>query len=296
MSEQRSQIILINSTNRVTGTPYDFNLVFGDGLIHAAPGNTLRMVVIDACLNRSWYTINAGDNTFTLVAIVGTTSTYITITIPVGYYDVYSMRSTLLALLNAASQTSYWSITYSAITSTYVYGYTQGPATTGFYFRFGSNRCSEFMGFGPFVGTTGYISFTSTLTGVAPIKMNLENSVLVHCDVAKRPCSSLDNTNTTVFVESDVILKMCNSCAPFDNMIYQSQGNDNFNYDLAVTDITALHIYVTDENNRSLQLNFDWTITLKLIEVAGDDERMLGIVREIKDYLNLIVLDKHMGK
>ena len=127
-----------------------------------------------------------------------------------------------------------------------------------------------------------------------PVKVNKENSVLVHCDIVKKPCSTLDNINSVVFAESDVILKICNTCAPFDNMVYQSQGTDCFSYDLATKDIVAMHIYVTDENNTPLQLVFDWTLTLKMMEYSGDDDRMLTMVRGIRDYLHLIVLDNHM--
>lgn len=294
MSEDRSQLLLINSTHRATGTPSDFTITFHDGCIRAKPGHTLSMIVIDACMCRSWYTVSASNNTFTLTALTDTSSTQTLITIPVGYYDVYSMRTTLLGLLNSASVSASWAITYNPISNCYTYFYNQGPATNAFTFTF-TGRCSELMGFGTLVGATAYVTYLSPLLSTAPVKLNKENAVMIHCDVAKRPCSTLDNINTTVFSESDIILKICNSCAPFDNMTYQSQGNDNFNFDLAVTSITALHIYVTDENNTPLQLNFDWTMTLKLVEWTGYDNRLLEAVKEIKDYLNLIVLDKHMG-
>lgn len=285
MLEDRTKLVVINSVNRSLGTPSDFTVAFRDGCILAAAGETVGMEVVDACINRSWYTVSSSNNTFSLLLSgVGTTL----ITIPVGFYDVYSLRSTLQTLLGAN-----WSVTYSAITNCYTYTYTQSTNYNVYALIFSGNRCSELMGFGVFTGTAGILSYGLPLVSLIPIKINKENSVLVHCDVSKTPCATLDNCSTTVFAESDIILKICNSCAPFDNMVYQCAG-ESFRHDLAVQSLASMRFYVTDENNTPLPLNFDWTLTLKFIFSKGDEDRLLGLTSEIKDYLNLIVLNNHM--
>lgn len=288
MSEDRSKLIIINSTNRVLGTPSDFTVTFHDGCIHAAKNETLNMVVIDACINRSWYTVSTSNNSFVLLNQLGVSVTYY---IPVGFYDVNSLKGVLIGMLGTD-----WSITYNPIINCYTYAYNNISTMNVYSFVFSSNRCGELMGFGPYAGTNGPMSYAASLQSPFPIKINKENSVLIHCDVPKAPCATLDNCSSRIFAESDVILKICNSCAPYDNMTYQSQGNDTFSSDLAVSDITSLRFYITDENNSPLLVNFDWTITLKIIFFKGDEEELLKVASQMRDYLNLIVLDKHMNK
>lgn len=286
MSEDRSKIILVNSANRTLGSPSDFNVSFHDGCIHGNLGDSLKLVVLDACINKSWFTVSESNNMFEVHTNHGLTLRYY---IPVGYYDVNTLRAVLVQMTG-------FIIKYNKVTNCYTYTMPISNMDDLFYIEVTENRCGELLGFGPVPGVYGPIGFYNELITLIPIKMNKENSILIHCDVPKATCATLDNCSSRIFQESDVILKICNKCAPFDNIVYESQGSDCFTYDLSVTDITGLRFYVTDENNSPLSLKYDWTITLKIIFMREDDDQLVKVVSEIRDYLHLIVLNEHMIK
>lgn len=282
MSDERTQLIFINSAERIYGTPYDFNIVFPDELIRADHKTRIKLIVIDACINRSYYTVDTSNDTFSIHSTSGTTTPYI---IPIGYYDVYTFKSQLLSLLPSG-----WSINFNTSTNTYQF---QPPNDTFTYnFTTFTNNVSQLLGF-PLNSPSATFSFSSPLTSSQPVKMNRENAVFIHCDIPKSEFASVDNFSGS-FEESDVICKLPMNCAPFDNLVYISQGNDSFSFLLSVGNLNNARFYLTDETGRLLHVVYDWTITLKMVYETGDDNALLLKTNEIADYLQLMVLNKHM--
>ena len=103
----KTQLIFINSANRLSGSCYDFLININDGLIKAEENQTINLVVLDVVLNRSWYTVQNSDNTFNIFN--GTSTT--TYTIPIGYYSVTTLKSTLSTILPGGWIVSYYSTT-----------------------------------------------------------------------------------------------------------------------------------------------------------------------------------------
>ena len=282
MSEEFVQTVYINSANRVIGTVGDFTVYFQDQMLATPPNTSMIMIVIDACISRSWYTVSDLNNTFATYDGVS----LVPLVIPPGCYDVYTMRAALAALLGVD-----WTVACSKVTNTYTYT-SAAPCA----FVFSNNRCSELLGFGVFQGTTAVA--LPQLVGTSPIKMNMENSIIVHCDIPQIQCSGIDHYGATTqnFTESDIILKMPLNCAPYDNLVFQEQGSMTFRTDVAVKELASLRFYLTDENNVALTPMFDWTITLKFLFFKNDDDQMVARLTEIRDYIKLMVIDKHLKK
>ena len=285
----RHQSVFINSANRIPGgTPSDFRVNFNDGMIRAPPGLFASMALVDAVINRSWYNVTAANNTFTVLSIEGSSNVF---TNPVGSYDVNSFRVALQALLGIV-----YDVTYDARLNKYTYTYLNTSDPVGYRFRFSDNRCGELMGFGTLVGITEIFNSFTPLVGTDPVKLSKETAVVIHCDVPTVIGASIDNFSVSTFDESDVIGVIPMTAAPFDNISFAAAtcGGGGCVYDLAVTDVTSMRFYVTDENDRPLDLSFDWTLVLKFTFANHDDDKMTALLRDIRDYEKLKHLDKHL--
>jgi hypothetical protein len=62
----RSELIYITSANRISGNTHDFNLNLDDTMVKAEKNQKIKVIAVDASINRSWYTIDTTNNFFTL--------------------------------------------------------------------------------------------------------------------------------------------------------------------------------------------------------------------------------------
>src|SRR5690349_17771148 len=92
---QSSRIYYVNSLSRLSGTGSHFTY-----LIQIAKETGFdRVCLLQANIPISYYVVQAGYNTMTLVEL----GVNITITVPVGNYSATSFAATFSSLLNAAS-------------------------------------------------------------------------------------------------------------------------------------------------------------------------------------------------
>lgn len=274
---KRRQLIFINSKQRMTGTPYDFNINFNDGLLKADRGGYMRLTVQEATINRSWYSIQEGANSF---QIVDNNNNITTITFPVAYYNAIDIRSTLSGLLPAG-----WSITYDRKTNKFTI--TRGNDSTTWYKFVFSNSLYEILGFR--LGEQPmFTQAVKSVVSSVPIRVNEENAVCIHTNLPRTKFSGVDNHNTTNknFKESTVLLKVPIQAAPYDNIVYMMQS-PAFVYDLTADNISTVRVWLTDENEKELQVPYDWSMTW-LVEFLPFEKQ--DPMNDIKDYLKLMIL------
>ena len=280
--DHKSQLIYINSANRSFGTIGDFELIFTEGLMQCSHEQSLELTVMDCCINRSWLTVNNANNTYG-IRVSGIPASVVYYTIPEGYYDCYSF----LTLLKQQQPT--WTITYNDKNNKY--SFSPSISDVNVYEFVFTNKSCHLFGFN--VGESIQFSHATPLTSSIPIRMNRENTLMIHCDIAKDKYS-LDNLSGPAWFDSDVLLSIPMTCAPFNNVTYQITGADTFTYTLSSSQLSKMRIFLTDENNVPLEPVYDWTLTLKLTYINNDDDHLLATVKNIKDYVQYIVLDKHM--
>lgn len=281
----RSQLVLINSKQRLTGQPYDFTVNFNDGVLKADKGCFMRITVIETTINRSWYSIQNGANSFNLI---DSDNNVTQIVFPIAYYNAIDIRTTLTGLLPAG-----WSVTYNKGTNKYTFTrVSDGKAWYKFVF---SNNLCEALGF----KVTEQPIFTiasPSVTSSIPIRVNEENAVVVHTDLPRTKFSAVDNhdANNKSFKESTVFCKIPIQCPPFDNVVYQV-STPVFVYDLTANNIGNIHVWITDENDRVLELPYDWSMTWRVDHVPYDTGR--DPITDMRDYMKLMVLsnDKIMS-
>lgn len=281
--DNRSQIIFVNSKQRLSGTPYDYIINFNDGLLKADKKGFMKLTVLEATINRSWYSIQAGANSFNIVDNMDNVTT---ITFPVAYYNAIDLRSALVGLMPNG-----WVVTYDRKTNKFTFKMTTMTEGETFTFVF-SNSLNEVLGFHD--GESPFVTFDNdTIVSSVPIRVSEENAVVIHTDLPRRKFSSIDNhdKNNKSFKEATLLAKIPIEVQPFDNIVYV-MSSPTFVYDLTAESISTVRVWVTDENDRKLQLPHDWSMTLKIEFMKYNEHDPL---LDVRDYLKLMVLsDKNI--
>lgn len=128
--------------------------------------------LLSASIPKSYYMIPSGYNTFTISN--GLSSA--TISVEAGSYNYLTLRTALLASLNAAGFGA-WTMTFTQSSSKYTFG----NATANMIFTFANGSMSNILGF----FDTTYTFSGGLLTSVRPINLQLTSVVVVESDLIK---------------------------------------------------------------------------------------------------------------
>lgn len=274
-----NQLVFINSRNRVSGTPYEFILDFNNGLLKCEKNSLMRLTVQEATINRSWYSVQAGQNTFNIVDNNNATTV---ITLPPAYYNAIDIRTTLSGLLPSG-----WSVLYDRKTNKF--SFTRPNDGIPFYKFIFKDNLSDVLGFTQTEQPT-FTTSTQTIESTKPVRVNEENALCIHTDLGRSKNSSVDNHNPNYksFRESTLLCKIPITCPPFDNIVYNDQSS-LFQFDLTAPNITSIRVWITDENDRVIQLPYDWSMIWRIEHINKNDANR-DAIEDIRDYLKLIVL------
>jgi hypothetical protein len=253
-------------------------VAFNHGLLKMDHEGVIVLEPVQAVVSRSWYTVDTTNNTFQIFD--GTTiNDYVVTT---GWYNLKTFLYALTILLPS------WSIGWDPMKSKYVFT----PPNDGITYKmlFPTWLCS-LLGFN--LGEEFELSFYEPLTSTIPVKMTHESVLMIHCDVPKQKYSAVENLQTADMRESTVLLKVPLTCAPLDNCVWRSNGNDIISYELSTSNITSIRFWVTDEYNRPLLLPYDWTMTLRFsfFSETSDSKTMVSLLSSMRDYARLLILN-----
>lgn len=280
MNKTPSTVVYINSKNRVSGTPYDFTINFNDNLIKAPKGCFIRLTVQQVSINRSWYSIQSGFNTFQITDNLGGNQT---ITIPVGYYNAIDLRTQL------QSQLTTWTITYDKKLNKYTF---TAPAFTGGItwrmFVFNNSSISDLFGFDQ-METPQFTSAFPSVVSSKPVKVNEDNCILVRTNLPRQKMSALDNLSS-IIVESDVLCSIPIQSAPFDNVVYNRNNGGEFVYNILTPAINGVRIYLTNEQGTPLQCPYDWWLTFSVDYIPFEVNDNKPVLESIRDMMRLFML------
>lgn len=280
MNKTPSTIIYINSKNRISGSPWDFTINFNDNLIKAPKGCYIRLTVQQVSINRSWYSIQSGYNTFQITDNLGGNQT---ITIPIGYYNATDLRTQL------QSQLTTWTITYDKKLNKYTF---TSPAFTGGIiwrkFVFTNNSISDLFGFDQ-TETPQFTSASPSVVSSKPIKVNEDNCILVRTNLPRQKMSALDNLSN-IIVESDVLCSIPIQSAPFDNVVYNRNNGGDFTYNILTPTINGVRIYITNEQGTILQCPYEWWMALSVDYLPYEMNDTKPVLESIRDMIKLFML------
>ena len=276
--------VFINSAFRSSGTINNFVINFADGTIKADKGTVIKCNVMDLCLNSSWWstqkpvTFNVYQNGLIY------TNGYL----PEGNYDVYTFLDAFSLYLPG------WTVAYMALTNTYQFVTPNDP--NNYQIKF--DNYWTMWGFPN--GQTPIMTYGMITMSTIPVLMMQENSLLIHSNLPRLRMGSVDNLGTNVLQESDCIAKIdLSGFGPYDNIVYNEQSDSHFTFYLSVSQLQSMSIYITDQNNKPIPLNIDWTMSIKFIyeDVVTEQENSdhnIKLLEEIRDLIKYVVVSKHI--
>ena len=252
MSSQKSILAQINSHDRVSGDPTNFNVNLGkDQSISNVRGVTVKSL---QCVN-SFYNINESNNKWYYDKGAGEFA----VTVPVGQYTTTSLTANLAGLFLAQGVT----LTSTDNQYTHKLSFTFSPPISVYKIRpdGSSNPIHRVVGFRSGVIQSPVASYsceaTHDLTGIKSI--NVLSNVLA----GGRAVSSRDGGRKLALLDVIPIE------SPYGGIIHHSstdfQADTTFYDSVLNNNLTDVDIVLTDENNNILNSNgLDVVITLKI--------------------------------
>lgn len=280
MSIRPSSFVFVNSKNRISGFPWNFTINFNNELIKAPKGHYIQLSVEHVSINRSWYSIQDGYNTFD---VGNSNGGFLRVTLPPGYYNAADLRAQL------QSQMGGFTITYDKKVNKFSFtalDFSNGIASWNFAFTV--EAIADMFGFN--ITEQPFMTIANpTVVSSKPIKVNEDANVLIRTNLPRQRLSAIDNINKT-FVESDILCSVPILSAPFDNITFSRNGNTNYTYNILAPTIHGVRIYVTNEQDVFLKMPYDWTMTWSINYLPYNTDDSKPVLENIRDMIRLFML------
>ncbi len=266
MNDQK-KFVMINSVNRIAGTSSAFSV----GVQIPTTEDYDRCVVTQASIPISYYLIPQGYNTFQLTEGVST----VTISIPVGNYNINSFCSIVQGLLTTYSPNR-WTYTMTfpqpySQTSTGLITYTVTGSTSNPSLVFNAkNFLHEQFGFN--IGST--VTFNSgTLTSINVVNFINETTLFIHSDI-------VDNGNDDVL--QDIYATNTQSLS---TVVYQCPDLIGYSKKFKVARNQVFNFSLTDAHNAGINLNGqDMQITILLYKKSTFENIAVNFMKYMAQY------------
>ena len=262
-SIQNPYFVYVNSSNRLSGTDANFSYL----IEFPSDKKFDRVLVLNALVPKSWYLVQNGRNTMTLME----DAKEVKIELPVGNYSLRNFQSVVSALLTANSP--------NTLTYTITYPSTQQPDTGKFTYAVdnGLIQCRLIFGddlYEPFCFSSNSTNLfvNGSLTSTNVIKLQSEDRVILHSNCVNN-CG-----------RDDVLLSINASTTPmFSSINYECFTPEHHARVLNSQYNNVYNFAITDENGKSLDMN-GLNMNFTLLFFKQDN-----ISEVIKKYIGLIV-------
>lgn len=235
--------IYVNSANRTNGgDPANFTIDLSDQI--PVPNNYNSIVVTDAAIPKSYYTITSFNNSFILRE--GTTDTKVSL--PIGNYDTTTLATQLATSLTAATTiAATYTCTLSLLTGKFTFTTNKATAT---YFVLAGYPFSYNMGF----SESTYQFSAQTL--VAPNVVNLQFTSTIYLF-----CSEVKGKNK-------ILAQIVPNQANYGVISFQETCPAYKARQLQESFSTSMSFYLQDEYGNQLDLNgIDMQFTMVLYKI-----------------------------
>lgn len=284
----KSQILYVDSQDKLEGqTSSNFSLNIPKSFIETTQQNQkIRITLLDAIITRNFWAINSNNRSFTYRY----GSTDYTINLPLGFWNVLQLATQLKALLESAQAGITWSVVYDTNKNYYNFSYT--PSTQSVSFIFSGNDCADFLGFSN-SSTNTFVA--GSLTSTKGISVQGENCIYLRTNLTNE-IPNLEYGNAGTFTVSNILARIPIAVQPFGSIIYQDYSNT---YSLICEQnyIDQLNIRVTDRLQNIIDLQTEWSFSLKIEIIETDDhERQILNTKNTSDILRLMLLQNQSNK
>lgn len=251
MSIVSRRIFYINSRRRISGSNSDFTYridLQGLDVSHA--------VCLQAHVPKSFYTVPAGKNTFTLTE----DGKDATITMTPGSYSINTIKSNLQTILNASSPNG-WSYTITSPAST-------APQTGKLTFSVSGNSSQPSFHFDSYMweqlgfeADSSYVFVSDFLVSTSVINLQPESTVFIHSDIIQ----SYDNVLQEVYSTNSL---------SYSAIDFHQQNVHNYAKPLMNKSGNVYRFYLTDENDSEIDLNgLNFVITLLVFKAKKRNDQ-----------------------
>ena len=283
------QLLFISSEERDGGSISDFTLSMSSHLLTCRPEQKMRMVLNDVVMPYTWYNVQDTNRHF---EVVENGAGAYTVSLDVGSYHALQLRDHLIVKLNAASAASGAGYTYTVafyeVSSKFTFTIGAPSGVNSFSFASGKSAY-KLLGFEK--GSTN--AFTgSELVSTNAVSMMFTDALYLHCDLL--------NTNVdkraglkSVFHLSTAFAKIMINTSPFNNIIFQNV-NDDYMLNIIDRRVTELHFWVTTAEHGIIELNDDFSFTLKVEVYEDDEKRMVDQNSGLGELMRLLLLQNHV--
>lgn len=293
------QLLFISSDERDTGTIGDFTVAMPSHLLTCRPEQRMRMVLNDVVMPYTWYNVQETNRHFEIVENGGTP---IKVSLDVGSYHALQLRDHLRVKLNAATTQGYtYTVTFHEVSSKFQFtiDYPFGINSFGFSSSTHDLGASAYklLGFekgsiNTFKNTTVDGVSTYALSSSNAVSMMFTDALYLHCDLLNTNVDKRAGSKT-VFHLSTAFAKIMINTSPFNNIIFVNQ-NDDYMLNIIDRQVTELHFWVTTSEHGIIELNDDFSFTLK-VEIYEDDEKTLVSQNSgLGELMRLMLLQNHV--
>ena len=214
-------------------------------LIEIPDGFHIYLSVVSCLIPYSFYNINSSNNT--LFYSVGGIN-LITLTIPIGNYNVNSLLSVLKTNISSA-----FTITYDNIKNKFTFTHT----TNDFMFM-SSSTCLQILGFN---NNITILSTSLSLTSINCVNVYSIRSIQVNSNLITYNINKVQKNNFCILCSVPI------TCTPFSLIEYINRTN--FKTNLFLNKISNIKIKLTDDNGNLIDLNgCHYSLTLQLDVVS----------------------------
>ena len=230
-------IIYLNSSNRVSGTSSNFTIDLRSQIIQ--PNNYDTIVLVNAAIPKSFYTINTYNNTFILTE----NSTNITITLPVGNYNSTSLATALGVVMTAATTISAtYSVVLNSSTGKFIFSTTSALATS---LSFVGKNIGYIVGFDQAV----YSFVSKSLTSVNIINLQFTTTITIGCSLC-------DNN-------AKILAQIIPNQSDYSVITYQETCPSYVSSPMINNSGSSVSFWLQDEYNNQIDLNgIDWNAVI----------------------------------
>lgn len=268
------------SSSRITGTPSDFSVILGNRVLTSRIGHTTRVMVTEASIPRTWYSLRQGANSFKLQP------GNVTVALPVGYLNAIDLRAALQSALPTG-----WQVAYSRVSNKLTFTRPNNAVETYTFDLAGFPR--QVLGFAN--DTVTFNTNSAPTSSDIPIRVNGEVALLLHMDLQKSAYGSMDNIGDSSFADSTILAKVPVNAAPFDNVVFSHEGELQWQ-EIVATHVDSLRVWLTDDSGVPIELPHDWSFTLVVEqEPRHSQDASMTALGDIRDVLKLMALsDKNI--
>lgn len=273
------RLIFINSAERTSGQIEGFTIELPPHLLQHQAHQRTRLILNDLVLPYTWYNVQATNRELQLTeykVVQGqTVATAVTFQLAIGSYHAIQLQNHLQKLFDqsristAPDSLSYnYIISYEEVSGKFSFRVVADSVLPQQPVLSLSASVGRLLGFNELQNQF----VNNVLVSHKPINMMFSEALFLHIDL---PNNNINKSagNQESFHVSTAFAKIPINTSPFNNIIYT-----NFNDDYLLNNndavLNTLRFTIMTAEHEPIQLNDDYSLTLKL-EVLEDDEKQL---------------------